>query len=138
MLRTFCTFLSVIFMSTFWAFFSRHFLPARKKCSKSALTDRKVQNVRSTFSAQYGVTKLQTSISCGSRTPNEVLQVPIVPHVSKSQYFLPKVLTGKYCKLLTCDTIGTVVLRLECGCTKMFPKCSQIYCPEIEDNLRRL
>jgi len=58
--------------------------------------------------------------------------------VSNFQYLLAKVPTGKYSELLTCDTIGTVVLRLECGCTKMFPKCSQIYCPEIEDDLRRL
>jgi len=58
--------------------------------------------------------------------------------VSNSQYLLAKVLTGKYCELLTCGTIGTVVLRLECGCTKKFPKSSLINCPEIEDDLRRL
>ena len=109
-------------MSTFWALFSQHFFPAKIKCSKSALTDRKVQNVRSTFSAQYGVTKLRTSISCGWRTPNEVLQVAIVPHVSNAQYFLAKVLSGNYCALLTCDTMVPVVLRLECGCTKYSQK----------------
>ena len=91
---------------------------------KNALTDRKVQNdVGSTCSAQYGVTKLRTSISCGRRTPNEVLQVPIVPHVSNSQYFLAKVLTGKYCTtLLTCATMVPVVRRLECECTKYSQK----------------
>ena len=77
-----------------------------------------MQNVRSTLLAQYGVTRLRTSISCGWRNPNEVLRVPIVPHVSNSQYFLVKVLTGNYCALLTCATMVPVVRRLECGCTK--------------------
>ena len=112
--------LSVIFMSTFWALFFSALPPAKTKCPKSALTDRKVQRVSSTFLAQYGATKLQTSISCGWHTPNEALHVPIVPHVSNSQYFLLEVLRGKYCELLTCDTMGTVVLCLECGCTNMY------------------
>ena len=120
MLQAFC-------QSDLWELFGniflRTFFPAKIKFPKSSLTDRKARKCARTFSEQYGATKLRTSISCcGWRTPNEVLQVPIVPHVSNSQYFLAKVLTGNYCELLTCDTMGTVVLHLECGCTT---KCSQ-------------
>ena len=128
-------------MGTVWEHFSQNIFSRQKKFPKSSLSDRKARKCASTFSEQYMVWQ-----SCKPWYPVDgALQMKYYRYQTFHTWVIRStslrkclpVSTVNYL-LVTCDIIGTVVLRLDCGCTKMFPKCSQIYCPEIQNDLRRL
>ena len=116
-------FLSANILGTFWEpFFSEHFFPAKINVLRKVFCHNLLRS--SSISGQL-MRELFGNFFVHSHSKRSTT-VPIVSHMSNSQYLPIHTFTRKYCELLTCGTIGTCSTSFGVHHPQDIARCSQL------------